>query len=352
MPAFVDRFKRRISEVRQHRPAVDHVLRMQEHYGETKASQQAGAVTYFGFLSVFPVLALAFFVVGWVSKVYPDAQDNLVTAIGEMFPGIIGNGDNQIQLEDIEDAAGTVGLIGLVGVLYSGLGWLSALRDALITVFQLPEREQPSFVMGKIRDLITLVLIGTVLLVAVAFTGLVAGFSSDVLGWLGLGSELGWLVKLVTVVLGLLANAALFFAMFRLLAAPDDVPARALWSGALLGAVGFEVLKQVSSLLITSTQGQPAFQVFGLVLILLVWINYFSRVVLYAAAWAWTHPLAREQRVVEPAEPVQGPPLPSVDELADTDGSSRLRKGAFAAGAALGVAAATAVARAGRNGDD
>ena len=59
------------------RPALDHVVRMQEHYGETKASQQAGAVTYFGFLSVFPVLALAFFVVGYVAKVYPDAQDNL-----------------------------------------------------------------------------------------------------------------------------------------------------------------------------------------------------------------------------------------------------------------------------------
>ena len=100
--------------------------------------------------------------------------------------------------------------------------------------------------------------------------------------------------------------------MFRLLAAPDDVPLRAMWSGALLGAVGFEILKQVSSLLIRSTQGQPAFQVFGLALILVVWINYFSRVVLYAASWAWTHPLAREQRVVEPAEPVQGPHLPSL----------------------------------------
>jgi membrane protein len=143
----------------------------------------------------------------------------------------------------------------------------------------------------------------------------------------------------------------LFFAMFRLLAAPD-VPKRAMWSGALLGAVGFEILKQVSGLLIRSTQGQPAFQVFGLALILVVWINYFSRVVLYAASWAWTHPLAREQRVVEPAEPVQGPPLPSADELADADDADgRFRKGAFAAGAALGAAAATAVARAGR-GDD
>jgi membrane protein len=352
VPAVVDRVKGRITEVRREHPAVDHVVRMQEHYGETKASQQAGAVTYFGFLSVFPVLALAFFVVGWVSKVFPDAQDTLVKAIGQMFPGIIGNGDNQIQLKDIEDAAGTVGLIGLVGVLYSGLGWLSALRDALITVFELPDREQPSFVKGKLRDLVTLTIIGVVLLVAVAFTGLVAGFSGDLLDWAGLGSQLGWLVKVLTIVLGLLANAVLFFAMFRLLAAPDEIPKRALWSGALLGALGFEVLKQVSGLLIKSTQGQPAFQVFGLVLILLVWINYFSRVVLYAASWAWTHPLAREQRVAEPEAPVQGPRSPSSDEAAEaSDDGGRFKKGAFAAGAAVGAAAATAAARAGR-GDD
>ena len=346
MAGFVDRVKARIAEVRQRRPAVDHAVRTQEHYSETKAGQQAGAVTYFGFLSVFPVLALGFFVVGWIAKAYPEARDTLVEAITSMFPGIIGDDDNQIQLADIEKAAATVGLIGLVGVLYSGLGWLSALRDALITVFALPEREQPNFVMGKVRDLITLAIIGTVLLVAVAFTGIVSGFSKDLLSWAGLSTELGWLVTLLTIALGLLANAVLFFAMFRLLAAPD-IPKRAMWSGALLGAVGFEILKQLSTLLLKLTQGSPAFQVFGLALILVVWINYFSRVILYAASWAWTHPLAREQRVVEPAEPVQGPPSPAVD---DGEGEQKSRKGAFVAGAAIGAAAAAAAAK-GRSDD-
>ncbi|QIG44142.1 YihY/virulence factor BrkB family protein [Nocardioides anomalus] len=350
MPAFVDRAKSRLTELRREHPALDHALRTQEHYGETKAGQQAGAVTYFGFLSVFPVLALAFFVVGWVAKVYPDAQDTLQTSVMSMFPGLIGNGPSKLNIEDFQNSAATAGVIGLVGVLYSGLGWLSALRDALIAVFALPDREQPSFVMGKARDLLVLVIIGTVLLVAVAFTGLVSGFSSDLLDWLGLSTALGWLVTLLTVALGLLANAVLFFAMFRLLAAPD-VPRRAMWSGALLGAVGFEILKQVSGLLIRSTQGQPAFQVFGLTLVLLVWINYFSRLVLYAASWAWTHPLAREERVVEPAAPVEGPPLPSVDELPTDDGEGSGRKGAFVAGAALGAAAAAAVVTKARSDD-
>jgi len=261
-----------------------------------------------------------------------------------MLPGIIGTGDNQLQLQDIEDAAGAVGLIGLVGVLYSGLGWLSALRDALIAVFVMPDREQPNFVMGKVRDLLTLVTIGVFLLVAVAVTGVVAGFSEDLLDWAGLDTELGWLVKVLTIALGLPVNTLLFLVMFRLLAAPD-IPFRAMLSGAVLGAVGFEILKQASTLLIKSTEGQPAFQAFGIALILVVWINYSSRVTLYAASWAWTHPLAEQERVVDPAEPVQGPPLPSIEELPTSDGDddAKSRKGAFAAGAVAGAAAAAVI---------
>src|SRR5947208_13871531 len=114
---------------------------MQEHDGETKAGQQAGAVTYFGFLSVFPVLALGFFVVGYVAKVYPDAQNTLVDAIKSMFPGLIGSGKGKLNIDEIQRSASTAGILGLLGVLYSGLGWLSALRDALIAVFVLPQRE-------------------------------------------------------------------------------------------------------------------------------------------------------------------------------------------------------------------
>jgi membrane protein len=352
MASLKERVTDRVHALRDEHPYVDHAVKTQQHYGDTKAGQQAGAVTYFGFLSVFPILALAFFVIGYVSKVVPESRDTLVEAIDSMLPGIIGTGDNQLQLEDIENAAGAVGLIGLVGVLYSGLGWLSALRDALIAVFALPAREQPNFVMGKVRDLLTLVVIGVVMLVAVAVTGVVAGFSEDLLGWVGLSAELGWLVKLLTIALGLPANTLLFLVMFRLLAAPD-IPFRALLSGAVVGAVGFEILKQASTLLIKTTEGQPAFQAFGIALILVVWINYSSRVALYAASWAWTHPLAEQERVLNPAEPVQGPPLPSIDELptegADEDGRSR--KGAFAAGAVAGAAAA-AVIKGRSSGDD
>jgi membrane protein len=343
VPSFKQRVTTRIADLRARRPLVDHAVRMQEHYGAVKAGQQAGAVTYFAFLSFFPILALSFVVVGWIAKIYPGAKRDLRHAVNGLLPHLVGPEKGQIQLQDIESAAAAVGLIGLAVLLYSGLGWLSAMRDALIVVFELPVKEQPNFVVGKLRDILTLVVIGVVLLVSVAVAGLVGAFSQDLLAWLELSSQLDWIVKALTVLLGFGANVLLFFTMFVLLAEPRT-PRRSLWSGALLGAVGFEVLKQLSGRLFAATQGSPAFQAFGIALIVVVWINYFSRVVLYAAAWAHTSPAARAQRVGEQAAPAQGPQTPDLTEVTRSATARPAWVAPFVAGGATALAA-TAVLR-------
>ncbi|WP_370249688.1 YihY/virulence factor BrkB family protein [Nocardioides sp.] len=307
----------RLAAARRRSPLLDHAVRTQEHYGTVQAAQQAGAVTYFAFLSFFPLLALGFFTVGLISRVYPDADADLVAAIDSVLPGVLGEGVNQLSLDDVADFSGLAGVVGLVGVLYAGLGWVSALRTALVTVFSTPREQLPNFVRGKLRDLEALVVIGLVLVLSVAVAGFVAGFSADLLDLLGLDATLGWLVRLLAVVVGLGANMVLFFAMFRLLAEPR-VPPPVLWQAAAIGAVGFELLKQLSGLLLAGTQGQPAFQAFGIALILVVWINYFSRLVLYAAAWAQTSPRTRDLLVHEPVAPVQGPSAPPEDPDPET----------------------------------
>lgn len=310
--------RERVADVRRRRPLVDHIVRTQEHYGTVKAGQQAGAVTYFAFLSFFPILALAFFVVGWLAKIWANAEENLTKALDAVMPGLVGTGPDQVQISDIERAASTVGTIGAVILLYSGLGWLAAMRAALVIVFEVPAKEQPNFVLGKLRDLLTLAVIGGILLLAVVVAGLVGGFSREVLDWLDLDMEFGRLLWLLTVAFGFLANMLLFFAMFVLLAEPRT-PRRSLWSGAVLGAIAFEVLKQVSGLLIKATQGTPAFQAFGIALIVLVWISYFSQVVLYSAAWAHTSRAARAARPVPVVAPLAGPPSPPVRRTNDVE---------------------------------
>lgn len=306
--------KERLDELRARRPFIDHVLRMVEHYGAVKGNIQAGAVTYFGFLSFFPILALAFAVVGIVGKAYPGAQQDLIDALNSVFPGMIGNSDGQIPLGDIQKAAPSIFSVGLLVVLYSGLGWLSAMREALLAVFELPTVEQPNFIFGKLRDVATLAIVGVTLILTVSISGVATSASDWILELVGLDAALKPLLVAIGVAIGLAANMVLFYALFRLLAQPET-PKAALWQGALLGAVGFEVLKQASALLLAGTQKQPAFQAFGIALILLIWINYFSRVVILAASWAHTAPVARAAREAEAVDD-RTPEGPRIDVAA------------------------------------
>ncbi|QSR29911.1 ribonuclease BN [Nocardioides sp. S5] len=342
--SFVSDLKDRVERVRERRPLVDHVVRMVEHFGNVNGSALAAAVTYFAFLSFFPILALAFAVIGLVSRAYPNADDDLVTAINDVLPGIVGGKDG-LDLATFQNNAPGILSVGLLLALYSGLGWLSGMRTALIAVFEEPEREQPNFVVGKVRDMLALLTLGSVLLVSVAVSGVATKIATPILELLGLGAGAKPLLWALALALGLAASTVLFFAFFRLLASPN-VPSRSLWSGALLGAIVFELLKQLSTVLLQATREQPAVQAFGIALILLVWINYFSRVVVLAAAWAHTSPEARAARAAQLVadQTVEGPriDLAAAADVVRTDSSAGSSpKAAFAAGAAsmLGLVA-------------
>lgn len=300
MPSLVERATARLSALRERRPAVEHVIRTFLHYSDRNGNAQAGAVTFFGFLSFFPVLALSFFAVGYVSEVYPEARHDLVVLLEDLLPGLIGVGEGQLSLREFEASASTVGWLGLLGLVYSGLGWVSGMRRALEVMFRLPKKEQPNFVVGKAWDLVTLPVLGSILLLSVTISGSVTWLSGLILDWVDLDKT--WLATVVLAVLGyglaILATTVFFLVLFRMLAHPR-VASRALWQGAFAGAVGFELLKAGAGLLFGLTRGQPAFQAFGVALILVVWINYFSRLVMLSAAWAYTAPAARRLRELE-----------------------------------------------------
>ncbi len=344
----IERLKQRFRAFRERHPGVDHVLSTQEHYGTVKGSHHAGGITYFGFLSVFPILAIAVFVVGYLSQIptFDDADESLTTAINSVLPGMIGDGEHEISLDSLRTFSGWAGVIGLVTVLYTGLGWISALRIALFAMFDIPEGERPNFVVGKLKDLVVLGTLGIVLMLAVPATTTLGRFTGEVADWLSASADLQGLLDVIAIAVGLAANAFLLFLMFRLLAAPE-MGAGAMWSGALLGAVGIEVLKQIAGRLIALTEQSPAFQTFGIALILLVWINYMSRVTMYAAAWAYTSPAevaAREAAAAAEEAAEQQEIEEQAALVAEQRGQDRSWAAPFAAGGAA-VLALVAVAR-------
>ena len=311
---------------------LDHIVRAGERYTERHGDHYAAAVTYFSVLSLVPLLMIAFATAGFVLRAQPDLLAQLQGAITKAVPGGLGETLNGVVQKSI-DSAGTVGAIGLLGALYSGVGWMTNLRDALSEQWgQVPE--PPPVAKRLLFDLLSLLGLGLTLVISFAVTGLASGFAGAVLGFLGL-AEQEWakvLVGLLGVVLGIAANWLIFgWVIARL--PREHVTLRSAARAALLGAVGFEVLKQVMTFYLGAISTTPSGAVFGSFLGLLVFVYFVSRFTLFVTAWAAT---ARENEQNAPVE-VPGPAVIRSQVVVSRGPSGGAAAGLLGAGAVAGV---------------
>jgi membrane protein len=361
----VQRVQARARAARSRRSWVDHAARAYDRHSEVLGSQVAAAITYFGFLAFFPLLALTFAVVGYVSVFYPDARDGITSAVEGAFPTLVGTGPGKIDLDDVVAVKGGAGLIGLAGLLYAGLGWVDTLRDGLRRVFGTLDLPL-SLLRKKAADLLVLVLLGAALLLSVAVSSLATSTTAYVLGTVGLGDSVAAtvLLKMLAVALALAVDMVIFAIVFSRLSG-----ARLTWhrlrTGALLGAVGFEVLKLLGTFFIARTTQNPVYATFGVVVGLLLWINLVSRLLVYAAAWTATQAyslapggigepgvgrstgLAAATEPVRAVAPADYEPVPvAADSGSASPGRMRTVRG-LVLGAAVGAGLAGALSRRG-----
>ena len=95
------------------RPGIAHLIRAMERYGDRLGSQFAGAITYFSFLSMVPILMVAFSVVGFVLAGNPELVQEIADKIAAQLPGELG-----ASIATVIDTAISSRLsIGIVGLL-------------------------------------------------------------------------------------------------------------------------------------------------------------------------------------------------------------------------------------------
>lgn len=282
--AVKSRGRRLVEHWRVRRPFFDHLIRTVQRYQGQSGDRLAGAVTYFAFLSFFPLLALAFALLGYLLVFDQSVEQALRTAIQEQFPAVA----DQLDLSSIENAKATAGIIGLLGLLYAGLGAVDALRGALREI-SMTTAPPLGFFVGKLRDLVSLLMLGVTLIVSVLAGGLATQATRNVA--LFLFGDSSPVVTAATWLVGVIGTVGADWVLFVILlgwVARPTQPFRVIAAGALLGAVGFGALKQVASLLLAQTLGNPVYGAFAVIVGLLIWINVSARLVLYVAAWTAT----------------------------------------------------------------
>jgi membrane protein len=184
--------------------------------------------------------------------------------------------------------------------------------------------------------------LGLALAVTFALTGLLSGFAGSVLAFLGLAQRAGAeaLLTLLSVLIGLAANWLIFAWVIARLPR-EHVALRSAAKAAMLGAIGFEALKQGMAIYLQTITRTPSGAVFGSTLGLLVFVYYTSRFVLFVTAWAAT---SRENHSREPVT-VPGPAVIHSEVVVAPRPSGSTIAGLLGAGTLAGLLGALLIRR-------
>ncbi|MEU5883103.1 YhjD/YihY/BrkB family envelope integrity protein [Spirillospora sp. NPDC047279] len=318
-----DTSKERLGGLRSRWAAFDHVARAYERYQDRRGDRLAAALTCYGFLSFFPLLALAYALLGYVVKFSEKARDYFVEAVNSLLPGL----SDQLQLEQIVNSKTAVGLIGLVGLLFTGLGWVSVLRESLRDIWGNDPAGDTNFILKKVYDAAVLLFLGITLILSVAVSTVANRATHTVLGWIGMEevTGAGTALRLLSLAIAVAFNTLIFLVLFSRLSG-TRAPWRRIIRGALIGAVGLEVLKQTASLLLSRTTENPLYASFAVLVGLMVWINITSRFMLVVAAWTATRSVVLDADEQAPDEPEPGGPEPDGGPGAADGDTSRDKK--------------------------
>ncbi len=285
----------------------------------TNGNLYAAAITYFSFLALFPLLLLAVSILGFVLHGHPDTLQSLFDKITANAPGQVGT-TLKDSIKSAIDARAGVGIVGIAGVALTGLGWIGNLRSSIDAIWKIPPRKQNP-IKQRLYNLGVLVLLGVALLVSIGITAAWAAFAHGILSSLGLDNVpgMGTLLGLIGIAVALAADAVMFF--FVLTRLPEaEVHVRVGIRGAILAAVGFEILKIVGTYTVAASAHSATAGPFAGLLAVLVWIQLVTRWLLFCVAWTaeLTNPLALAEGSVpvireatEPAVATSAPVSPA-----------------------------------------
>lgn len=235
----------------------------------------AALITYYGFLSVFPLLLLLASVLGFILQGNPHLQQEILDSALRQFP-VIGN-----QLGDPRGLRGstTAVAIGLAGSLYGALGVAQATQNAMNTIWAVERNRRPNPLHSRGRSLVVLAVGGF----SVVLNGYLSGVGSNISG---LGAHLPDLARTGVSVVATLVTTAFFVFLFRF-GTTLSLSRRNVLPGALAAAVLWQLLQSFGAAYVGHVvrNADATNGVFAIVLGLIAWI-YLAAVTLLLCAEA------------------------------------------------------------------
>lgn len=164
---------KKLDEFQSRHPIISFPLAVVHKYSDDQAGNQAALLTYYGFLSLFPLLLVATTVLQIVALGDQHLQEDIINAItgnstalaDQLTAHILGLHRNGVAL-----------FVGIIFLIYGARGVASAFRNGANHLWGIPRDKMLGFPRSIIKDL-TIILVGGLGLVAAAgVTGAVAAY--------------------------------------------------------------------------------------------------------------------------------------------------------------------------------
>ncbi len=261
-------------------------VRVWQRFVYARGKLLAAGIAYYGFLSLFPALALAAVVFGLLLQGRPELLAAVNATIDDLLPGIIATPEHPDGFLVLSPPAtvtlSITGVVALVTLVFGGLGWVGSMRTGIRAVFGVPGYPG-TLVTAKLRDLAVFVMLGVGILVSATLTVLATEVAQWVPQLLGMQDD-SWVVTDVSLLVSLLLNTAIVLLLLRVLSGVV-LPIRAIRSGVLLGGLGLTLLQVAGGALIAFVTRNPLFGSIVVVVGMLFWLNFTAWVILLSAAW-------------------------------------------------------------------
>jgi membrane protein len=246
-------------------------------------SQRAAALTYYALMSLFPALLVGVAVLGFFGQqaLVSNAADYLK---GAGAPPEVVDAVTSALASALKQRGTALGalLIGLATALYGASGAFGAAGSALNQVWRVEEGR--GFVKHKLQNLMWTTLLIVLGLVTMVLMFLGGGLASDVLGVFGLGDTVATVWSWVRWPAALLAAMLTYAVVFY--AAPNVQIRhwRYITPGAVFGVAATLLASAGFFLYVSSFSSYSAtYGAFAGVVILLIWLNLSSAVLLLGA---------------------------------------------------------------------
>lgn len=248
--------------LQQRSRAMGYVIAVVYKYVDDQGGYLAALITYYAFVSLFPLLLLLTTALGVVLVGRPELQRQIVESTVNQFPLI---GEQLARPEQLSGGAVAV-VVGILGALYGGSGVGQAVQNAMNSVWAVPRNVRPDPVRSRVRSLLLLLVLGSAAIAATLLSAV--GRAVDDLGVFGTAG----------VVVGTVAiNTGILLVAFRTTTS-RELTYRQVLPGALAGALIWQFLQWFGAGYVARTVSSASATntVFALVLGLLAFLYLIS----------------------------------------------------------------------------